>query len=729
MGSLKVRNLLSKKLKRSETRVLIIDDNQIRFNQILSILESQNHLVHAFLLDDLNTFEKQLNQSWDLVIFGRAYDFKVEQSIALIQASCQADIPVLLLKPEDYEHEQYKAFIHKGIYDVLNLNFHDRFYIAIVRALSYSRSIQYQQNLVNELETAQLQKQVQVEEQKKAIATIQEGIHTQANTEYLELFGLTSEDEIIGLPLLDIIQPKKMTDFKNRFKKVSQGQFEFGRFDVETVNTSALKQNPLKIEFIASSEDDAVQITIEMANASAATNTVTHLDKTAAPLNSKEYVIQNIQRFLKNQPAKENALILFSLANCPDSVLSSDWSTFSGYFEKLSDFIKEQTNGTVYKVNTALYATILQAESTDILNSRLTGLLTLAKPQLVHVGSETFQQTVRIGYHLFKNEYLDASNFDDIIADAYNTPLPKSRAESDFDLSNTTAEITTITVQSPEPLRPSTLSLEEKTLTPELTVALNPIINTQSPLLDRIRKALESSEIQLKYQQLYDKQDLNLNSYEVTSGFIYENKWYPLCNLIELDDDPELSVKVDRWILVEACKQLHNFVTQYPEAKLIINLNRHILVNDSKLPELVAKLITIVGSRASHPLILQFDEDDFSKNLSESMKAVKILRDHGAEIAIRAFGSSLSSESIIKQTDIAHFTLDEKLSNMLNNEKELQKLQHKVEAFNAIKPIEMILKGLNDMGSFANAWNIDTRFLQGEYFQKKLDHLTDVQDQ
>lgn len=33
------------------------------------------------------------------------------------------------------------------------------------------------------------------------------------------------------------------------------------------------------------------------------------------------------------------------------------------------------------------------------------------------------------------------------------------------------------------------------------------------------------------------------------------------------------------------------------------------------------------------------------------------------------------------------------------------------------------------MGSFANAWNVEARFLQGEYFQKKLDHLTDVQDQ
>ena len=53
MGSTKVRNsLLSKKLKRTETRLLIIDDNQLRYNQILNLLLGNNYQVHALLLDD-----------------------------------------------------------------------------------------------------------------------------------------------------------------------------------------------------------------------------------------------------------------------------------------------------------------------------------------------------------------------------------------------------------------------------------------------------------------------------------------------------------------------------------------------------------------------------------------------------------------------------------------------------------------------------------------------------
>ena len=88
MGSIEVRNpLLSKKLKRTETRLLIIDDNQIRFNQIRELLSANEYQVNAFLLDDLHNFEKQLNLHWDLIIFGRAYDLKYEQALSLSYSS------------------------------------------------------------------------------------------------------------------------------------------------------------------------------------------------------------------------------------------------------------------------------------------------------------------------------------------------------------------------------------------------------------------------------------------------------------------------------------------------------------------------------------------------------------------------------------------------------------------------------------------------------------------
>lgn len=724
MGSIKVKNLLlSKKLKRSETRILIIDDNQIRFNEIEAIFNKHSHSIKTLLLDDIKNFEKQLNQTWDLIIFGRAYDIRIEQALALIQATSEVNTPVLLLERDNYSKEQYQSYIHRGIYDIVKTNDHEAFYISAVRALSFSRALQSQHFLLADLENAKLQKQESVIEKNKAIAVIQEGIHVQANAEYLTLFGLAHEDDIIGMPILDILQPKNVNDFKTRFKKISQGQFEFGRFEIETVNVNAHSSNPLKLEFLAAQEEDALQITVE-------TESLTQtISSTQAEPSQNQSVIQKIQRFIKNQPANANALVIFSLSSCPDSILSSDWFTFKNYFEKLSDFIKEQTSSTVFKIETALYATVLQAESEEVLTSRLTGLSSLEKPQLVEIGDQTYQQSVRLGYSFFDLQQLDYGNFFNLIETAYNTRLPQNTLSTNICLDEldtpSIPDVTPVIAKSTSPK----LSLEPMSNQAESQSFVEPVIFNESPVLSQIQKALDKGEILLKYQQLYDKQDTNLNTYEVTSGVIFENKWTKLGNLSELDLDQALSIKVDRWIMVEACKQLHNFITQYPSAKLIINLNRHTLLNDRQLCSLVSKLITIVGSHEECPLILQFDEDDISKNLIEAKKSIEMLRDHGAQISIRGFGNGLSSESILKDIAISYVRLDDHFTEMLNNDSGLQTVQEKLDLFKEIQDVEFILPNLNDMGTFANAWNVEARLLQGDYFQKKLDHLTDVQDQ
>ncbi len=65
-----------------------------------------------------------------------------------------------------------------------------------------------------------------------------------------------------------IIAPAKMLQiFKFRFKKVSQGQFDSRPFRNSYLKTRYVQnQNPLKIEFVAAAEDDAIQITIDIEN-------------------------------------------------------------------------------------------------------------------------------------------------------------------------------------------------------------------------------------------------------------------------------------------------------------------------------------------------------------------------------------------------------------------------------------------------------------------------------
>ncbi len=708
MGSTKVRNsLLSKKLKRTETRLLIIDDNQLRYNQILNLLLGNDYQVQALLLDDLKSFEKQLNTPWDAIIFGRAYDLKIEQTLSLIQASEQPHLPVLLLQPEDYQPQQYQTYIHKGIYDVVPLEPLDYFYITLIRTLSYSHLLQTEQRLTSELETIHSHTQTLVNNSHKAVALFQEGMHVKANTEYLNLFGFKQEEEIIGLPILDVLQPHDLNIFKQRFKKISLGQFDQARFEIQSQHAAISGNNALKLEFIPSQEEDAVQLTIDyQLDLQTSANTV---------FSEKSYGLitpwQQINRQLSTHPAQANALVLFRLSQCPERIFQLDWQTPGQYFNQLQSFLKEQAQMPIFNLELGAYLGVLQAENSTVLNSQLASLQSLQKEHLLPINELNYSIQFKLSYAQI-TEPLDEASFAKLLDQTSQQELPKAKSEIEL--------VPTIDIISPETTS-SSISLDLSLQNVDAPV--------QSSLLQQLKQQLARGEIHLKYQQIYDKHDQETHNYEVTSGFIADEQWHDLNDLATLKDDSELSIQLDRWILVEASKQLHNFITQYPKAKLIINLNIDILLKDKSFPELISKLLTIIGSKQESPLVLQFSEQAIQPHLTIVQQHIARLRQHGAEISIRDFTSSIYSESILQQLDVQYLKLQSKKTELLNSDAGLAQLQEKVLNYLTVKPVGILLADLDDMNLFANAWNVEARFLQGRYFQKKLDRLTDVQDQ
>lgn len=897
-----MRNVVSsKKLKRSESRLLIVDDNQVRYNKIIELFEEKSHQVHAILLDDLQSFEKQLSLQWDLIIFGRAYDLKLEQALTLLQKSRHPYVPVLLLRGEDYHPDQYSVYLNKGVYDILNLDFLASTYMMFVRALSYSRVLQNEQRLNEELETIQQQTQTLVEESRKAVALISEGIHVHANDEYLKLFGLADIDSVIGLPILDVLQPKNIQQFKQSFKKVSQGQFDQTGLEIITSNPNAVHK-ALKLEYLPA-EDEGIQIIVDISER-----------KRGGAGNDKAHPISqalgSIQRHLKNNPANCSAIVSISLKQCPESVLEGQWDIFQGYFNNIPKYLQEQSNISIYKIDALLYLTLVQAESQAVLDAQLMGLKALQKPRLIDVNGQSLSLQLRLGYSLWEQEEYSEDEFKALIGSAFNTALPEVDGQNDplaldllsLDINTTmrtlgasrlgtlTSAIKTSSVSltdglslvedepttsaqldpnsviesaleleldgldntptavekplnveqaslslvsdsstnvqlepteslelsiepigqaqdsisMPElslgelsiepitadvaPASTADLTLEMPTLeldvepsvqpasdiqlaepslsldiagndTPELVVptseiqvqpetaqavapAPTPVAETPvapaslpsvgreswSPLLVSLQQNLQHGLVSLRYQQFYDKDDQNTHTYEVTAAFIFENAWQELTDLEELNNAPDLSWELDRWKVIEACKQLHHFVKQHPNAQIIVNMNQHSMVHP-ELPELVSKVSKMIGGRQEFPLVLQFSEKAISENVGIAQHHLQVLKQNGVQLAVRDFGNLLLSNTILERIPFDYVGLARSFTKMINKEDDVAELQAKIDAFMEIREVSMSLHGLDDMNSFANAWNVSARYIQGDYFQKKMDHLVDVNDQ
>lgn len=728
MGSVKVTNsVLSDTYKSSETRLLIIDDHQLRYNQIIDIFKNKGHQVHAVLLDDLSSFEKQLNFEWDMVIFARAYDLKVQQATALIQASKQSALPLLMFRPESYHNEDYTHYIQRGVYELVDLNHPEHFYIIAARALAYSRLLQNERRLGNELQQAQSHAQNLVQERSQAQATIQEGIHVAANPEYLQLFGLNDENDIIGLPLLDLLQPNDLAGFKQRFKKISSGQFEQAQLELQSLNPHLHAANPLKIEFLPSEEADSLQISIQSKPVETSNLGAQPLQSIAPDMptpSSSSSAVNNtvaalgkhlrVNALLEAQTHSHSALVLITLAKCPELVFQDDWHTFKNYFVNTYNYLKDQLPFEVLRVDSAAYVAVISAESSVALQQRLANLAKFEQQQLINVNNTTMPLHLRWSWYSFKAPLKDAAQLEGLLAQAFNQRLPASMTASVPSQNHADAHVIL-----PEP------ELNVVSLTAEHIEQAK----TQTPLLFNLEQAVQKNEIVLKYQQLYDKQDSNLYMYEVTAGFNDDQGWHDISDLNDLNEDSELSIQVDRWILVEACKQLHNFIQKHPSAKIIVNLNQHILYQDDQFAELIAKLLTIVASKQEHPLVLQFSEQAAVKNVVVATQQFEKLSLEGAEISIREAGASGYTEQILKNSKVHFLTMAAHMSQKLSSDLELDQLQQVVDAYMSLQPVDVLLGELNDMNMFANAWSVNARYLRGEYFQKKMDRLVDVQDQ
>src|SRR5690606_13014314 len=304
-------------------------------------------------------------------------------------------------------------------------------------------------------------------------------------------------------PLLDLLQPKDLNDFKLRFKKITQGQFDLGRLEIATLNDQVSVPNPLKIEFLPATDEDALQLTIDIETSESSNAASGTADKTT----QKPNTYQLINRTVTPQPSDINALVLFSFASCPETIFEGNWVTSKNYFSEIKAFLKEQTHVPLFKVSPGIFAALFESESKAKLDSKLIGLSSLTKPQLLSVNQVSYPLNLRIGYAILDGEIRDESHFEQFIHSAYQTALPQNAPAVELNL-GTHLDIPSMEIHHPE-VKPLNSSPE-------------------SSLIRALENSLDRGEIHLKYQQLYDKQDTNLYTYEVTSGFIFENSWKDL---------------------------------------------------------------------------------------------------------------------------------------------------------------------------------------------------------
>ena len=215
--------------------MIALTRSQDNVEAINKALRNAGHPVHVTWLPDARDLGDTLTQASAEMLMLFADEGIVDLSSAMdFRARFAPDVPVLVVR-EKLDEDSIAQALALGAQDAVTLTNIPRLQLVVGREL---RTYRLDRALSTTLASArEYKKQLQhiVEGSTDAIAQVQEGIIVDANPAWLELFGYSAPEEVVGTPLMDAFDPDDHAAIKGALVACIQG-----KWSGHTLHASAL---------------------------------------------------------------------------------------------------------------------------------------------------------------------------------------------------------------------------------------------------------------------------------------------------------------------------------------------------------------------------------------------------------------------------------------------------------------------------------------------------------
>lgn len=174
-----------------------------------------------------------------------------------------------------------------------------------------------------------------------------------------------------------------------------------------------------------------------------------------------------------------------------------------------------------------------------------------------------------------------------------------------------------------------------------------------------LRQAIENHEFELYYQPKMDLATNKIKSMETllrwknpTLGNVPPDKFIPIA------EETGLIIKIDQWVLENACKQNREWNKESFSSQLRIAVNISPL--HFRLPNFVGMIESTLKKSGLAPNLLEIEitESSFIDNMDECIKSLGKLREMGVQVAIDDFGIGYSSLNYLRRFPISSLKID-----------------------------------------------------------------------
>ena len=666
--------------------IAVLTNNQDDVEIVNGTLRDAGHAAHCHWIENPKKFDNALrNERIELIILNSEEYADTIRQVIKQKDAYQPEVPVIAVKSTVDEAGIQEAMDH-GACDLVSIDRKGRLQAVVAREL---RAFRVERALNSTLKSAteyRRQFNIYVQGSSSPIACVQEGIVTEINKAWLNLFQLTTKNEIIGLPIMDYFEAESQAAVKGAIVATEKGKWQSDERLIAKSTLGKANAKTLDLSFQLVEFDDGSYVQIRIAPPEKKFEEPTKLvhealkrDPTMLFFHRGQF-LDRVKRSLKKKPSSGLHLLVyikpddFSEARTQVGILNTE--------ELLAQFAEEVRK----RMHPRDFAG--RFEGTVIM-----ALLERGNERDAEVWAQ--QLCDHIEKHEFKIDGLRAkltctvgicavsgvySNFEELISAVANAHATgKQKGGNSKHLTESTDESTRLRKYDEIWVRRIKSALMEN----RFRLAKLPIAGLRS----------ESTEMYDMLVRMIDEQG---------------NPILP-AEFLPAAERNNLMQNIDRWIIsasMDYCNESN--VTQ-----AFVRLSRHSMHDSSLIPWMTRE----IEARKLDPskLCLQIPEQEAAKYIKQSKNVVAEIHKLGVRFALEHYGIDQNRLQILDILKPNYIKIDGELMHSLTTDTEMQNSVQRVVAAADQRNIETVAERVENANAMAVLFQLGVHYMQGHY--------------
>ncbi len=683
--------------------MLIIARSPSEVNELATSLRNAGIAVHPHQVEDIERLAEIIGeQCCDMILcIGDQNHSDIHGALGALRES-GSDATLIYLCEDDDRANPIVEIIGQGVADIVDPN--NKLHLQQVVKREY-RNLLLRRRLESmrvELEASEQRCANLIEHSRDAIAYVHEGMHIHANPVYLQLFGYVDEDDLTGMPLLDLIEPAELDAAKKFMRRLGQLK------ETAVLETRCRNQNgdpfPARLEFTSAHMDGepCTQITIrDQSNARELEQRLEEMRRTdmRTGMLNRDAFIQLCDEDLAPDKSRDAQVFITHLDNLHEVYHISGIRAADSVIREVAEIIRSLTPSDAVNAHVGEFA------FGSLIHGRaLAETEALAEEIRKAVEEHIFENTKRFVAPTCSIGIVDCAAY------------PRDAGHEYIGLAYRACE-------SASSLGGNRVSVYNNTLVDEEMLDQETRPAPANDVVALIRRALDDDGFNLVYQPIVSLQGDTRENYAVMLRLTgARGETIMPEEFLKPAENADLMSQVDRWVIKNAIEELTRQRAEGRKINFFLNVSAQ-GIQDQEFLLWVCDCLRDCQAKGAW-IVFQLKEEDVRNNIQAAKQLIDGLHKIRCQVALDRFGRTPQSRGLLKHIDFDFVKLAPEFMDELADNQERQKELNAANELAQSFDVKTIATAVEDANSLAVLWTVGVNYIQGYFLQDPSDTIT-----